>query len=78
MCWSSHTVRVSEERGKLMWCGQCCVLLQLEAAVACLVEAEVPIKRLLLTVDLARQGLAEGAAIPLQRWTQTLADLSLS
>ena len=51
---------------------------QLEAAVACLVEAEVPIKRLLLTVDLARQGLDEGAAIPLQRWTQTLADLSLS
>ena len=51
---------------------------QLEAAVACLVEAEVPIKRLLLTVDLARQGLQEGQHIPLARWTQTLADLSLS
>lgn len=46
--------------------------------MGCLVEAEVPIKRLLLTVDLARQGVAEGQFIPLQRWTQVLADLSLS
>ena len=52
--------------------------MQLDAAVGCLVEAEVPIKRLLLTVDLARQGVEEGQFIPLQRWTQVLADLSLS
>lgn len=55
-----------------------CCDVQLDAAVGCLVEAEVPIKRLLLTVDLARQGVAEGGFIPLQRWAQVLADLSLS
>lgn len=58
------------------WLHLCCV--QLQAAVASLAEAEVPMKRLLLLVDLARQGVADGQYIPLDRWTQVLTDLSLS
>jgi vesicle-fusing ATPase len=53
-------------------------VLQLDAAVACLLDPKVPIKRLLLLVELARQGIPEGQHIPLQRWTQVLSDLSLS
>ena len=53
------------------------VTLQLEAAASCLTEAEVPIKRLLLLLDLARQGVPEGSHIPLERWMQVLHDLSL-
>ena len=53
------------------------LFLQLEAAASCLVEAEVPIKRLLLLLDLARQGVPEGSHIPLDRWMQVLQDLSL-
>ncbi len=52
--------------------------VQLEAAVACLADAEVPMKRLLLLVDLARQGITDGQYIPVQRWSQVLTDLSLS
>lgn len=53
-------------------------VVQVEAAVAGLAEAEVPIKRLLLLVDLARQGVPAGAPIPLERWHQVLRDLSLN
>ncbi|CAL5222767.1 g5179 [Coccomyxa viridis] len=49
----------------------------LEAAASCLTEAEVPIKRLLLLLELARQGVPEGSHIPLDRWMQVLHDLSL-
>ena len=38
----------------------------------------VPIKRLLLLVELARQGVPEDQHIPLQHWTQALKGLSLS
>ena len=49
----------------------------LEAAVLEVGEG-VPIKRLLLLLDLARQGLPEEqAAVPLERWTRVIADLSL-
>ncbi|KAK9840836.1 hypothetical protein WJX81_007964 [Elliptochloris bilobata] len=51
---------------------------QVGAAVAGLAEAEVPIKRLLLLVDLARQGVPAGAPIPLERWHQVLRDLALN
>lgn len=51
--------------------------VQLEAAASCLTESEVPIKRLLLLVELARQGVPEGSPIPLERWMQVLQDLSL-
>ncbi|CAL8461921.1 g1452 [Coccomyxa elongata] len=50
----------------------------LDAAVASLAEQEVPMKRLLLLVDLARQGVPDGQHISLQRWIQVLTDLSLS
>ncbi|CAK0783695.1 hypothetical protein CVIRNUC_006894 [Coccomyxa viridis] len=48
-----------------------------EAAAAYLAEPETPIKRLLLLLDLARQGVPEGSHIPLERWSQVLRDLSL-
>ena len=51
---------------------------QAGAAVAGLADAQVPIKRLLLLLDLARQGVPAGAHIPLARWHQVLADLSLN
>ena len=46
--------------------------------MAGLAEAEVPIKRLLLLVDLARQGVPAGTPIPLPRWHQVLRDLALN
>ena len=52
--------------------------VQVSAAVAVLAEAEVPIKRLLLLVDLARQGVPAGTPIPLQRWHEVLRDLALN
>ncbi len=58
--------------------GPGCCDMQLDAAVASLAEQEVPMKRLLLLVDLARQGVPDGQHIPLQRWIQVLTDLSLS
>ena len=68
-----HCRHPSERRHLIL----CNVTLQLEAAASCLTEAEVPIKRLLLLLDLARQGVPEGSHIPLDRWMQVLQDLSL-
>lgn len=45
-------------------------------AVASLIESEMPIKRLLLLLDMARQDVAAGAPIPLQKWNQTIRDIS--
>jgi hypothetical protein len=43
-----------------------------------LLEPEVPVKRLLLLVELARQGLEAGRrAVPLARWTQIIQDLAM-
>ena len=54
-------------------------LAQLGAAVAELVDPEVPIKRLLLLLDLARQGQPEEErAASLTRWAQVLRDLAVS
>jgi vesicle-fusing ATPase len=36
----------------------------------------VPIKKLLLWVEMARQEVEEGDKVPLARWQQTLRDLS--
>ncbi len=53
--------------------------LQLDAAVAELVEDQVPIKRLLLLLDLARQGQGEEQrAASLTRWANVLRDLAVS
>ena len=52
---------------------------QLDAAVAELPDADVPIKRLLLLLDLARQGQpAEQPQTSLTRWAQVLRDLAVS
>ena len=56
-----------------------CPALQLDAAVAELLDPEVPLKRLLLLLDLARQGQAEEErAASLTRWSQVLRDLANS
>jgi vesicle-fusing ATPase len=53
--------------------------LQLDAAVAELLDPEVPLKRLLLLLDLARQGQAEEErTVSLTRWSQVLRDLANS
>ena len=53
------------------------LVLQLDAAVAELTDPRVPIKRLLLLLDLARQGQAEEErAASLARWAQVLRDLA--
>ena len=52
---------------------------QLDAAVAELPDADVPIKRLLLLLDLARQGQPEEQPeASLERWAQVLRDLAVS
>ncbi len=54
-------------------------VLQLDIAVAELPDLEVPIKRLLLLLDLARQGQAEDErATSLARWSQVLRDLAVT
>ena len=51
---------------------------QLDVATTELLEPEVPVKRLLLLVELARQGLEAGQrAVPLARWTQIIQDLAM-
>ena len=52
------------------------VLGQVDMAVASLLEPEMAIKRLLLLLDLAREGIPEGAHIPVQRWQQILRDFA--
>ncbi len=53
-----------------VWC------LQVNMAVASLIESEMPVKRLLLLLDMARQDVAAGAPIPLAKWNQTIRDIS--
>jgi hypothetical protein len=51
--------------------------LQLEVAVQELKDG-TPIKKLLLLLDLARQGQGEEeTAVPLAKWTKVIQDLSL-
>lgn len=52
---------------------------ELDVAVQEITDDAVPIKRLLLLLDLARQGLKEEeATVSIGRWTRVLQDLSLS
>ena len=51
-------------------------LVQLEMAVASLIEPEMPIKRLLLLLEMARQAAPASPTIPVQHWAQVLRDLS--
>ncbi|KAL3141039.1 hypothetical protein ABBQ32_005552 [Trebouxia sp. C0010 RCD-2024] len=49
---------------------------EVSMAVASLIESEMPVKRLLLLLDMARQDVAAGAPIPLAKWNQTIRDIS--
>ena len=40
------------------------------------IRERVPIKKLLLWIDMAKQGVEKDARIPLSRWSQVLLDLS--
>lgn len=46
-------------------------------AVASLLEPEMSIKRLLLLLELAREGLQDGQPIPMQQWQQILRDFAM-
>ena len=48
---------------------------ELDTAVAELVD-EVPMKRLLLLLDLARQGQEAGEQVPVTRWSAVIQDLA--
>jgi hypothetical protein len=53
--------------------------VQLEEAVGTLLDVDMPMKRLLLLFDLARQGLPEGQlAVPVGRWAKVIQDLAIS
>ena len=52
---------------------------EVEMAIASLIEPEVPIKRLLLLLEMARQGAGGGGAsprIPIAHWNAVLRDLA--
>lgn len=51
-------------------------LAQVDAAVASLLEPEISIKRLLLLLEMARQGVDQDAQIPVLHWNQVLRDLA--
>lgn len=53
--------------------------LQLDVAVQEINDDQVPIKRVLLLLDLAKQGVSEeDATVPIGKWTRVLQELSLS
>lgn len=45
-------------------------------AVANILEAELPIKRLLMLLEMARQGVLDTDTIPITHWSQVLRDLA--
>eukprot|EP00884_Botryococcus_braunii_P005505 jgi/Botrbrau1/14956/Bobra.0018s0059.1 len=49
---------------------------EVDAAVASLVDPDISIKRLLLLLEMARQGAEAGARIPVLHWNQVLKDLA--
>ena len=51
-------------------------LLQVNMAVASLIESQMPIKRLLLLLDIARQDVPAGSPTPLMNWNQTIRDVA--
>ena len=50
--------------------------LQMDMAVASLIDTSMSMKRLLLLIDMARQGLPEGTPIPIAKWSQVIRDVS--
>ena len=53
-----------------------CSALQVDMAVANILEEEVPIKRLLMLLEMARQGVSHTDTIPITHWSQVLRDLA--
>ncbi len=51
-------------------------LVQVNMAVASLIESQMPIKRLLLLLDIARQDVPAGIPTPLMKWNQTIRDVA--
>lgn len=51
--------------------------MQVDMAVASLLEPEMSVKRLLLLLELAREGLQDGQAIPMPQWQQILRDFAM-
>jgi len=51
-------------------------LVQVNMAVASLIESQMPIKRLLLLLDIARQDVPAGSPAPLMKWNQTIRDVA--
>ncbi|KAK9813277.1 hypothetical protein WJX72_011798 [[Myrmecia] bisecta] len=49
---------------------------EVDLAVASLLEKEIPIKRLLLLVEMARQDVPEGQRIPLPAWSKLIGDMA--
>ena len=49
--------------------------MQVNMAVASLIDSQMPIKRLLLLLDMARQDVPAGSPIPLSKWNQTIRDV---
>lgn len=77
--WSMHQSWLASKRGSLPSPPLLLPACQLDAAVAELPDADVPIKRLLLLLDLARQGQpADQPQASITRWAQVLRDLAVS
>ncbi|KAL0035187.1 hypothetical protein WJX79_005010 [Trebouxia sp. C0005] len=49
---------------------------EVNMAVASLIESQMPIKRLLLLLDIARQDVPAGSPTPLMNWNQTIRDVA--
>ncbi|DBB18339.1 hypothetical protein WJX82_004385 [Trebouxia sp. C0006] len=49
---------------------------EVNMAVASLIESQMPIKRLLLLLDIARQDVPAGIPTPLMKWNQTIRDVA--
>ena len=54
-----------------------CPILQVDMAIASLLEPEMAIKRLLLLLELAREGLQDGQAVPMGQWQQVLREFAM-
>jgi hypothetical protein len=65
-------------RLSLCYCIRCgCILQAVETLVSLCGSAVVPVKKLLLWMEMARQELAEpNGPIPLEAWQKVLRDLS--
>ena len=53
------------------------LFVQVDMAVASLLEPEMSVKRLLLLLELAREGLQDGQPIPMKQWQQILRDFAM-